>query len=365
MDHLVPWFTLKSVPGIGNLLFRRLVHHLGAPEQVMQATVAQLAQVKGMTPRLATAIQRQKRPDWVATELLRVKNSGFRITTLHDATYPELLRHIPDPPPLLYLYGHLEPDAAHIAIVGSRKATAYGRTSARQLARQLAEQGMVVVSGMARGIDTAAHQGALEASGRTVAVLGSGLKRIYPAENRTLFDHIAKNGAVLSEYALDAEPEAHHFPQRNRVISGLSLGTIVVEAAQRSGSLITARLAAEQGREVYAVPGSIHASTARGTHALIQQGAKLVESAEDVMVEVQPHLAESGGHSAAAPLPDLTAVEAQILEAIGPYPRHIDELARLVQTDMGQLTATLMQLELKGVILQEPGRYYLRQAEFK
>jgi DNA processing protein len=366
MEHLIPWFTLKSVPGIGNLLFRRLVDQLAAPERILSAPTAQLAQVKGITPRLAAAILRQTTPDWVRIELSRVANSGFKLITLHDPSYPELLRHIPDPPPLLYAYGSLEPAAAHIAMVGSRKATTYGLTSTRRLSRQLAERGMTVVSGMARGIDTAAHQGALEAGGQTVAVLGSGLKRIYPAENRQLFDQIGKHGAVLTEYRLDAEPEAHHFPQRNRVISGISLGTVVVEAAQRSGSLITARLAAEQGREVFAVPGSIHAPTARGTHALIQQGAKLVATADDVLDELQPQLAgfQTPVHGSATALPALSADETRVLEAIGPYPLHIDELARQLQHDMGRLSATLMQLELKGVICQEPGRYFLRQADF-
>ena len=364
MEHLIPWLTLKSVPGIGNLLFRRLVKHLGEPERVLCAPVAQLAQVDGMTKRLATAIQHQKTPGWVATELSRVENLGYQVITLHDPIYPELLRRIPDPPPVLYIHGGVEADTAHIAIVGSRKATGYGRISARQLAFQLAEQGFVVVSGMARGIDTAAHRGALEAKGRTVAVLGSGLNRIYPTENRRLYDQISKHGAIITEFALDAGPEAHHFPQRNRIISGLSLGTVVVEAAQRSGSLITARLSAEQGREVYAVPGSIHAATARGTHALIRQGAKLVENGEDVMEELLPHVAKSQnhGHSAATPMPELSADAAQVLEALGPYPLHIDEIARTLKQDMGRLSAALMQLELKGIISREPGNYYLRQA---
>ncbi len=366
MEHLIPWFTLKSVPGIGNLLFRRLVSHMGSPERVMGAPASELAKVKGMTAKLANAIGRQKTPHWVKSELLRVENSGFQVITLNDGVYPELLRHIPDPPPLLYLNGRLEPQAAAIAVVGSRKATTYGRTSAQRLCHQLAGRGLEVVSGMARGIDTAAHTGALEAGGRTVAVLGSGLKKIYPAQNRRLFHQIANHGAVLTEFCLDDDPEPHHFPQRNRVISGLSLGTVVVEAAQRSGSLITARLAAEQGREVFAVPGSINAPSAHGTHALIKQGAKLVETADDVLEELQPHLAEAGesGPSTATQLPKLSADETKVLGAIGPYPRHIDEIARQLRQDMGLLGATLVQLELKGIICQEPGSYFLRHTDF-
>jgi len=269
---------------------------------------------------------------------------------------------------VLYCYGDMVGSQCHIAMVGSRKATAYGKTTAKSLAQELAVRGISVVSGMARGIDTAAHLGALEGGGRTVAVLGSGLERVYPAENLKLFERIAENGAVISEFTLDSEPEPHHFPQRNRIISGMSLGTVVVEAAKRSGSLITARLAAEQGREVYAVPGSIHAATAQGTHNLIRQGAKLVENAEDIIEEVAPHMAgleeqpqNSRENPTAAAQPEaffLTAEEAGLLEAIGPYPVHIDELARRCNQDMGQLTAVLLQLELKGVIGQEPGKLF-------
>lgn len=365
MEHLKPWFTLKSVTGIGNLLYRRLIDRLGTPEHVLRAPVEQLAQVNGMTPRLAAAIRSRKTPGWVRSEITKVAEGGYQVITLNDPGYPQLLRHIPDPPPLIYMHGQLDADGANIAVVGSRKATAYGRTSARQICRHLVSHGLVVVSGMARGIDTAAHLGALDAGGRTVAVLGSGLGRIYPAENRRLFQQIGRHGAVLTEYAMDAEPAPHHFPQRNRVISGLSLGTVVVEAAQRSGSLITARLAAEQGRDVFAVPGSIHAVNARGTHALIQQGAKLIESADDILEELQPRLAgiPSRRHGAATSAPVLSTDETDVLAAIGPYPRHIDELARQLPLEMGQIHAALIQLELKGIIDREPGQFFIRNAD--
>ncbi len=222
---------------------------------------------------------------------------------------------------------------------------------------------------MARGIDSAAHMGALMGGGHTVAVLGSGLARIYPAENLKLFHRIAEKGAVISEFALDAEPAPHHFPQRNRIISGMSLGTVVVEAARRSGSLITARLAAEQGREVYAVPGSIHAATARGTHDLIKQGAKLVENAEDILEEVGAHMVirstRDTNMDSAKPLPAFSSLELKVLESIGPYPVHIDELARHCNQAIGPLTATLSQLEIKGVISQEPGKFFVRNADFR
>ncbi len=362
----MPWFTLKSVPGIGNLLFRRLIDCFGTPECVLEASRHQLEQVEGISPRLATAICRHRAPDGIHREIDAIANSKFRVLTQNDDIYPQLLLHIPDPPPVLYLYGSLQPSACHIAVVGSRMATAYGRTTTKRLCGQLVDHGVVIASGMARGIDTCAHEGALAAGGKTVAVLGSGLMHIYPPENRKLFDRIAENGAVLSEFPLNAGPDAAHFPQRNRIISGMSLGTLVVEAAQRSGSLITARLAAEQGRDVFAIPGSIQAQTARGTHYLIQQGAKLVQSARDIVEELQPQMARpvdihQDGSGIEAPRdPDLAESEAKVLEAMGPYPIHIDELARRIDQPPGSLAATLSILELKGMVVQEAGKFFYR-----
>jgi len=314
------------------------------------------------------AISGYRCPDWVYMEIERSVQKGFRIITQISSDYPALLRHIPDPPPLLYCYGTLAGTQCHVAIVGSRKATAYGKVNAKCLAGALAAKGIAVVSGMARGVDTAAHVGALESGGRTIAVLGSGLECVYPAENMKLYHRIAESGAVISEFPLDAKPDPHHFPQRNRIISGMALGTVVVEAAQRSGSLITARLAAEQGREVFAVPGSIHAATAQGTHNLIRQGAKLVENAEDVIEEIAPQLAappEAMPHpegttpsAVAPPAISLTAQEARLMETIGSYPVHIDELARRCNQDIGPLSAVLLQLELKGAVVQEPGKFF-------
>jgi DNA processing protein len=366
MQYLVPWFTLKSAPGIGNLLFRRLIECFGTPERVLKASRHRLEQVDGISSRLATAICRHRTPDGIYREIDAIARSKFRVLTQNDESYPQLLLHIPDPPPVLYLHGRLQTSACHIAVVGSRMATAYGRTTTRRLCGQLVDHGMVIASGMARGIDTCAHEGALAAGGKTVAVLGSGLRRIYPPENRKLFERIAENGAVLSEFPLNAGPDAAHFPQRNRIISGMSLGTLVVEAARRSGSLITARLAAEQGRDVFAIPGSIQAQTARGTHDLIQQGAKLVQSARDIMEELTPQMAQpcesrQDGPAIEAPHDlDLTESEARVIEAMGPYAVHIDELARRLDQTPGCLAATLSLLELKGMVVQEAGKFFYR-----
>jgi DNA processing protein len=368
MEPLVPWLTLRSVPGIGNLLFNRLVRHFGSPDHVLNASSEALAAVEGLSPRLVRAITRHETPERVFHDLKRCEQKGFQVIPQQDPRYPVLLLEIADPPPVLYCYGRLEGDDCHIAVVGSRKATAYGQTTTKSLCRDLAARGLSIVSGMARGIDTAAHLGSLEGGGRTIAVLGSGLERVYPPENLKLFHRIAEQGAVISEFDLEAEPLPHHFPQRNRVISGMSLGTVVVEAAKRSGSLITARLAAEQGREVFAVPGSIHAATSQGTHELIRQGAKLVAGAEDIIEEVAPQMAVRPDPSAGSERDQaadtrsgaigLTNEEAKVLEAIGPYPVHVDELARRCHQDMNRLTAMLLQLELKGAVGQEPGKFF-------
>ena len=365
MKHIVPWLTLKSVPGVGNLLITRLIDIFKTPENVLSASTKALVQVEGITPRIANAIQRQRTPDWVMGEIEQVHKRGFAFVTRHDSLYPRLLREIPDPPPLLYVYGSLADIRYPISVVGSRKATTYGRKAARSVCRQLAGNGASIVSGMASGIDTAAHEGALEGGGQTVAVLGSGLNNIYPAQNRYLFHRIAKQGAVITEFNMNARPDAHHFPMRNRIISGISLGTVVVEAARKSGSLITARLAAEQNREVFAVPGNIHCATARGTHDLIKQGAKLVETADDIIEEIAPQLAGTEPVPAGSKKPpELSIEEQRAFEAIDAYPVHIDDLARQLGQPAGPLAGILARLELKGVVCQEPGKFFVRHTDY-
>ena len=368
MEQLVPWLTLKSIPGIGNLLFRRLVCHFGSPAEALQSSAKRLKEVRGMTARAVSAIQRHATPDWVRTEIERCTNRGIKLISQQDPAYPALLLNIPDPPPVLYCNGMLDGDLCHIAIVGSRRATAYGAMTAKRLGRQLADRGVSVISGMANGIDTAAHLGALDAGGHTVAVLGSGINRIYPARNRKLYDRIIQRGAVVTEFALDTPPKPHHFPQRNRIISGMALGTVVVEAAQRSGALITARLAAEQGREVYAVPGNIHTPGARGTHHLIKQGAKLVENAQDIIEEILPQVDPGEDFPyvndqrgvASMHSHGLDGDLAHVLRAISHNPIHIDDLLLRCGLEPGPLTAILGELEIMGAIVQEPGKFFMR-----
>jgi DNA processing protein len=366
-EELLPWFTLKGVKGVGNLLFKRLIERFETPARVLNASRDQLTAVGGIAPRLAAAIQRALPSDEDRREIDEAHRRGFAILPLTAAGYPLLLREIPDPPPFLYVAGRIDPSARHIALVGSRNATGYGLGITRQLARDLAAVEVTVASGMARGIDTAAHWGALEGGGRTVAVLGCGLGTFYPPENRKLWQAIAARGAVVSELPINAGPEAHHFPARNRIISGLSLGTVVVEAARKSGSLITARLANEQGREVFAVPGSVQSFKSAGTHRLIQQGAKLVASAADILEEfpyVFPAAAAGADQTAGAgtpgPAAGLSAEETRLWQALGPYPTHIDDLARSLCLAAGQLAGLLLQLELKGLVRQSPGMHFER-----
>jgi DNA processing protein len=364
-DTLLPWLTLKSVPGVGNLIYKRLIDRFGSPRKVLSAAPEALGAVEGVSGRLAFAIARHRPSDDVKRDLDLAFDKGCRLLPLIHEDYPPLLKEIPDPPPFLYVRGDLPDTGRSIAIVGSRHATRYGIQMTRRLCRDLGGLSWTVVSGMAVGIDTAAHQGALDGGGPTVAVLGSGLERIYPRENIPLFHRICENGAVVSELPLTAEPDPHHFPARNRIISGITLGTVVVEAAKRSGSLITARLAAEQNREVFAVPGSVHSFKSSGTHALIRQGAKLVEQTRDILEELAPMLPDSDPELPAmkkSPAPDLTPEEREVMAVLDAYPIHIDDLARRMELQAATISSRLLSLELKGVVRQLPGKYFSTDA---
>jgi len=364
-ESLFAWFHLQSVPGVGRHLFKRLLLHFGSPQRVLHASAEELQHVEGITRDLVRRLHARPDPDPIRREIDLARRNRIRIITWADREYPALLRQIPDPPPILYVKGRLEPDARCLAVVGSRTATAYGLSVAERFAGDLCTSGLTVVSGMARGIDTAAHRGALLNGGPTIAVLGSGLLRIYPPENQGLFRQIAESGAVISEFALQTGPDGHNFPLRNRVISGMSLGTLVVEAARKSGSLITARLAAEQNREVFAVPGSIRSFKSAGTHSLIRQGAKLVESLPDILEELawtagRLDAAEDPGTAAsAAGTGNLGGDELKVYQALSAYPVHIDDLQQRTQLDAGRLAGCLLQLELKGLVRQAPGKRFL------
>lgn len=364
LEQILPWLRLRSIPGVGNLICKRLLDRFGTPQGIFGAGDEDLLSVEGVTPRLKAAIRGHRLSDAVRQETDLAEANGFQIIPYSHETYPPLLRQIPDPPAYIYVNGLLTPSIKNIALVGSRNATRYGILATKRLAADLAGLGITVVSGMARGVDTAAHIGALSVGGRTVAVLGSGLTRVYPPENLKLFHRIAETGAVVSEFPLTAAPEPHHFPIRNRIISGMSLGVVIVEATKRSGSLITARLALEQNREVFAVPGNIHSHKSAGANSLIKQGAKLVEGTQDILEELSHVMTvrkqEAGADQGPVPnhLPPLSAEEEPVFRALGPDPVHIDDLVRRLSMEPGRLSGILLQLELKGVVAQSPGKLF-------
>ena len=364
MDKLTPWFLLKDVPGVGNLLYKRLIAQFKSPENVFEASETELLKVQGVSPKVARAILSHLLSDEIKREIHDVHQQQYQILTFNDPAYPQLLREVPDPPPYLYVYGTLTGASPNLAVVGSRNATQYGIEATKDLCKALVFHKMTIVSGMARGIDTAAHTGALMGKGTTVAVLGSGFNHIYPAQNKTLFHRIAENGAVISEFGLSTEPDAHHFPQRNRIISGMSLGTVVVEATKKSGSLITARMAAEQNREVFAIPGSIQSHKSTGTHTLIKQGAKLVENVMDVLEEF-PYLLTKNkpDTNLKKQWPELSGEEQSVLDTLEAYPLHIDDIIRKTTMAPGVLSGVLLQLELMGIVRQSPGKYFCLRKE--
>jgi DNA processing protein len=368
--RLRPWLELMAVPGIGDATFCRLVQQFGSPEAVQSASVESLMAVERVGLPLARAIQAGPDKDAreaVAKELAEIERRKLSVLTVLDPAYPVRLKTIPDPPPLLYVSGELsEADRLAVAIVGSRHASPAGRAFAEKLSRELAAAGVTVVSGLARGVDAAAHRGALEAGGRTIAVLGCGIDRTYPSEHQALRRQIESSGAVLTELPSGAAAHSHHFPKRNRIISGFSIGVVVTEAALQSGSLITARLAAEQGREVFAVPGPVQAESSRGVNGLIKQGAKLVETVDDVLDELLPQLDAALQEQLArarrprptdAPRPGigLEREEESLYSLLSFEPIHIDELIVKTGFPASRVSGLLLSLELKGAIRQLPG----------
>jgi DNA processing protein len=355
------WIGLKAIPGIGNVTFRRLLERFETPEAALSAPSAALSRVRGVTPAILEAITQGSWQGFAEAECSRLAASGARLVTFTSADYPKSLFEIPDPPPFLYVQGELRCHETAVAIVGSRRATAYGLQATARLAGSLAGRGVTVISGMARGVDTAAHKGALAAGGRTIGVLGCGIDKIYPPENRKLFKEMAEKGCLVSEFPLGTLPLAENFPRRNRIISGLSRGVLVVEAAENSGSLITAQYALEHGRDVFAVPGNISFATSRGSNRLIKQGAKLVDCVEDILEELPGFGNVSGTADQQAPAPrnfSLTPKEAAIYEVLARSPLHIDDIIAQTELTAGEVSSMLLHLELKGAVTPLPGTHY-------
>lgn len=349
--ELVPWLKLSLTPGLGGAELRQLLTAFGDPQRVLAASRSALAQ--HVADATAGAIVQGGAVEAVAAVGAWLEDPSNCVLTLADDRYPPRLLQIPDPPPLLYVKGRAELlSRPSLAVVGSRNATAQGMANAEAFARTLSDAGLTVVSGLALGADAAAHRGGLAGASSSVAVLGTGVDIVYPARNRALAHQLAQNGALVSEFALGTRALPGNFPRRNRLISGLALGCLVVEAAADSGSLITARLAAEQGREVFAVPGSIHSPLAKGCHALIKQGAKLVESARDILEELQMPAPAPAGPARAA-LAD--ARMRHLLDALGYEACDPDTLAARCGLPPAELAALLTQLELDGHIATLPG----------
>jgi len=350
---LAAWLRLSLTPGLGGAALRRLLTALGDPARVLAASRSALAQHVG--DAAAAAIQRGGATEDVAAAGRWLEDPGNRVLTLADLLYPSRLLQIADPPPLLYVKGRAELlSRPSLAIVGSRNATAQGMANAEAFARTLSDAGLTIVSGLALGADTAAHRGGMAGASSSVAVLGTGADIIYPARNRALAHELAEHGALVTEFALGSRALAGNFPRRNRLISGLALGCLVVEAAADSGSLITARLAAEQGREVFAIPGSIHSPLAKGTHALIKQGAKLVENARDILEELQMPVPPASASAAPAAAP-ADARARDLLAALGDDACDRDAIAARCRLQPAEVAALLTQLELDGLVAVLPG----------
>ena len=364
-DELVDTLRLAMISGVGPRIRQALLERFGSARAVLAAAPGELCEVQGVGPKLARSVAAAGDEIDVEREIALCRQHGIQILTESDDAYPRMLREIHDPPGVLFLRGDLKAeDALAIGIVGTRHGTQYGLRQAERLSGSLARAGLTVVSGLARGIDAAAHRGALAAGGRTLAVLASGVLSIYPGEHDKLAAEVAAQGALLSESPTHAQPMGGTFPQRNRLISGLSLGVIVVEAPERSGALITARHAMEQGREVFAVPGRVDGRTARGCHRLIRDGAKLVESADDVLEELGP-LVEAAPRDDGPPVHHpaelmLNELEQKVLSAVGSDPTSIDQIVAQSGLPVPRVLSTVSVLEMRHLVRRTSGTTVVR-----
>jgi DNA processing protein len=352
---------LSSIPVVGRVTFRRLVRNFGSAARVLDASEDELRQNGGLSEKVVIEIRSFPWRERAEAELERAASASVAIVTADGPEFPEPLKNTPDPPLFLYIRGSLLPqDGNAVAMVGTRTPTHYGLTVTHRMAYELASQGITVVSGMARGIDTQAHKGALAAKGRSIAVLGCGIDTAYPPENKGLMEEIARSGAVLTENPFGTKPESGYFPARNRIISGLSAGTVIIEAAEDSGSLITADYTLKQERKLFAVPGNISSPSSRGTNSLIKQGARLVETAQDVLQGLDLYKGRNNGPVVNRPLPPLTDEERSVFETVTVEPKHIDAIMAENGSAPGKLSGTLITLELKGLVKQLPGKYFVR-----
>lgn len=357
MADLAYWLGFSLIPGIGPVRVRRLLDYFGDLEAAWSAPPIELARA-GLDGRAVDALASRRGRIDLDAERAKLDARGVALVPLDDPAYPERLRQIYGPPIVLYVRGEIRPtDDLAIAIVGTRRASPYGRQAAERIGADLVAGGATIVSGLARGIDTCAHRAALDAGGRTIAVLGCGVDVVYPAENARLAAEIVERGAVVSEYPLGTPPDAANFPARNRIVSGMTRGTLVVEAGETSGALITARFAAEQGREVFAVPGDVFRPQSKGTNRLIQEGARLVSSGKDILEEL--NLEVAGRQLELRDLLPADEVERVVLGLLGPEARHVDDITRSCDLSAAQVGATLTMLEIKGLARHVGGMSYV------
>jgi len=357
MDDKIYWHALNMVPGLGPQTYNRLLTYFETPEQVWNADPAVLYDFFKKKVSLVDQLIAWKKQFNLDESFKKLRKYNISIITIQDEEYPDKLKNIYACPPLLYYQGNIASlKSKSLAIVGSRKATIYGQQIAEKIAFDLAKAGFAIVSGMARGIDSCAHWGAIKAQGETVAVLGCGIDIVYPPENKKLFDRIRLNGAIVSEFPPETPPEAKNFPRRNRIISGLSDGVIVVEAAQKSGSLITAELALQQGRDVFAVPGSIFNTYSKGTNCLIQQGAKLVQNANDILEEYGISMTSKVEPRGKV---ELSPIQKSIIQFISAEPITLEEIIKKTGLKAELVISQLTVLEIKGIIKQLPGKRYI------
>jgi DNA processing protein len=359
VHDLYYWVALRQVCGVGNVIYKILINHFKSPEKIFNTSVEELKNVEGISVRAVEAITGFKPTNEIDREIDEILSKEINIITLNSPDYPENLKNIYDPPPFLYVKGSfVEGDNNSVAVVGSRNASEYGIKVTQEISRNLASLGVTIVSGMARGIDSAAHIAAIQGGGRTVAVLGSGVDVIYPPENRRLFEKITQNGAVVSEYPLGTRPNSYNFPPRNRIISGLSLGVLVVEASPKSGSLITAKLALDQGRDVYAVPGNVYSYKAKGTHSLLKSGAKLVDNANDIVEELNITVKPIKENKEV--IQELSPELLMIYDFCQDEPIHIDNIIFKTGLSSARVSALLLDLELSGILKQLPGKMFTK-----
>lgn len=371
------WLALKFIDELGSVGIKNLIDAYGSPKAVFTAPENELATVQRISKKLARRITEFDNWEKVERELEMASSADVSVISAQDSSYPQILLNIYDFPPVLYVKGNLSEEDITVAVIGSRRASTYGKFMTERLCRELALNGITIISGMARGIDSAAHRGSLTGKGRTIAVLGSGIDVIYPPENKRLYEKIWQNGAVISEFPFHTQPKGPHFPARNRIISGLSLGVVVVEATERSGSLITARLGLEQGKEVFAVPGSIDSPGSKGTHKLLKEGAKLVESVYDILEDIMPQVSgnrqvrTSDKNEASekksrvnthilqhSNVDQLREEEKTILKIIGKEPIYADNIIALSAFPSSEVLRILLSLELEGHIEQLPGKQF-------